>query len=125
MRVLVCGGSRFKDKDALYRELDEVHENGPISLIINGGARGADYFASQWAKERDVPLRVFKADWKNLGQKAVFALNNDMLKESQPGLVIAFPGGDVTKDMIQIAISVGIEIIEPMREGSLPNGGDA
>ena len=114
MRVLVCGGSAFKDKKSLYRKLDEVHENGHISLIINGGARGADYFSSQWAKERNVPLRIFKADWKNLGQKAVFALNNDMLSEAQPDVVIAFPGGDVTEDMIRMANSAGVKVIKPL-----------
>jgi hypothetical protein len=44
-------------------------------LIINGGARGADYLSSQWTKERDIPLKAFKADWKTHGQDSDYILN--------------------------------------------------
>lgn len=35
-----------------------------------------------------------------------------MLKEGKPDLVIAFPGGNGTKDMVTKARKAGIEVIE-------------
>ena len=112
MRVLVCGGSSYRDKAAVFDELDKLHRHQPISLIINGGARGADYSSSQWAKERGVPLRVFKADWQQFGDQAVFTLNGAMIDEARPELILAFPGGDVTADMIKRAEQAGIPVIK-------------
>lgn len=94
----------------MYRTLDELHANEGISLIINGGARGADYLSSRWAKEHDIPLKTFKADWKTHGQVSVFVLNEGMLSESTPDMVLAFPGGDVTEDLVRQAKRNGIEV---------------
>lgn len=112
MRILVCGSSKFRDRVAMYRTLDKLHDDQSISLITNGGARGADYLSSQWAKERGVPLKVHKADWKTHGEEAVFILNGVMLSEMPPDKVLAFPGGDVTADMVRLADQAGIEVIK-------------
>ena len=99
MKLLVCGGSKYQDREALFRCLDELHSRTPLTLIINGGARGADYLASAWAKERGIALKVFKADHKNFGVDAFMELNAAMLEATQPDLVLAFPGGIITADM--------------------------
>ena len=112
MKVLVCGGSSYRDKATVFDELDKLHGHHPVSLIINGGARGADYCSSQWAKESDIPLRVFKADWQQFGDQAVFVLNGAMIEEAKPELILAFPGGDVTTDMVKRAEQVGITVIK-------------
>ena len=111
MKVLVCGGCRFKDKEALYRHLDALHAEVPLALVMNGGARGADYFASQWARERCIQLKVFRADWKNHGDEAVMKLNHLMLETGQPDLILAFPGGPVTEHMITLAEAAGVKVV--------------
>lgn len=110
MLVLVCGGSKYKAKATLFQKLDEIHETTPISLIINGGAKGADFFSSQWANNHNIPLQVFKANWKELGQQAVFTLNHDMLNDGKPDMVLAFPGGDVTHHMVELAKDCGVKV---------------
>jgi YspA, cpYpsA-related SLOG family/MalK OB fold domain len=42
MRVLVCGGRSFEDREALDASLDELHRQRNFDLLIAGGARGAD-----------------------------------------------------------------------------------
>ncbi|MEQ8694464.1 MAG: DUF2493 domain-containing protein [Gammaproteobacteria bacterium] len=111
MRVLVCGGSSYQDQAAVFRELDRLHNDQPLSLVINGGARGADYLASQWAKQREVPLRVFRADWQQFGEQAVFALNEQMIAQTRPEVILAFPGGDVTADMCRRAELSSIRVV--------------
>lgn len=65
MKVLVCGGRNFVDKDFLFRVLDgHKHE---ITSLISGGAFGTDTLAVEWAKERKIPYAVFCANWEKSG----------------------------------------------------------
>ena len=42
MRVLVCGGRDFDERELVWRTLDQYQENyGPLT-VIQGGAPGAD-----------------------------------------------------------------------------------
>lgn len=99
MKALVCGGRDYSDADKLYSVLDSF----PISKIISGHARGADQLAEMYADERNIPIEVYLADWKNLGKAAGFIRNKQMLVEGKPDIVIAFPGGKGTNMMVDIA----------------------
>ena len=55
MRVLVCGGRAYADRQALYDVLDKLHSLHKIETVIAGGAKGADSLAEGWARERGVP----------------------------------------------------------------------
>lgn len=131
MRVLVCGGRSYADKLLLDRKLDELHAGRGIILIIEGGASGADFFANVWAKKNGVPVRTFKvtdAEWRDInvpgavvrrrkdGTKYNAAAgiwrNTRMLQEGKPDLVVAFPGGDGTANMVEQARRAGVEVIE-------------
>ena len=83
-----------------------------IALVIAGGARGADTIAAEWAKARDIPCEVYMADWDGLGPKAGPIRNQRMLDEGKPDLVVAFPGGRDTADMMRRARSAGVEVVE-------------
>ena len=50
MRVLFCGGRHFEDRDMLSAALDRLSKDRSFSLVISGGARGADALAEEWAK---------------------------------------------------------------------------
>lgn len=110
MKVLVCGASRYQDREALFSCLDDLHAATPVSLIVNGGARGVDYLASLWANERGIELKVFKADRHSSGQDAFVVLNGRMLETIRPDLVVAFPGGTITADLIARAKIAGIPV---------------
>lgn len=111
--VLVCGGRDFAAGEWLFREMDNLHAENPITLLIHGGARGADWLAGQWARKRSVPCRVFPADWKTHGTKAGPLRNQQMLEEGRPDLVVAFPGGRGTRDMLLRALRFDVNILEP------------
>ena len=49
MKVLVCGGRNYDNRDLVWRALDQYQENyGPLT-VIQGGAPGADQWAREWA----------------------------------------------------------------------------
>lgn len=113
MRVLVCGGREFYDKKLLKKTLDELHKKQPITCIIQGGANGADWLAKHWAMAYGgMPQEEYKADWTRQGHSAGPKRNAIMLKASRPDLVIAFPGGKGTADMVRKAKAAGLTVME-------------
>lgn len=121
MRVLVCGGREFDDWDVLNYTLYEIFDSGLRDLndpfiIIQGGAKGADFLARVWGKYRAIefPVEVveYPADWKTHGKAAGGIRNQQMLDEGKPDLVVAFPGGVGTADMVLRAKKAGVEVVE-------------
>lgn len=108
--VLVCGGRDYTDQEHIWAVLDDIHETTPIAWILHGGASGADTLAGRWAQARGVSCRVFYADWQTHGRVAGMRRNQRMLDEGRPDLVVAFPGGRGTRDMIQRAYAAGVPI---------------
>lgn len=104
MRVLVCGGRNYADRDFLTRYMDNLHERVCITHVINGGARGADMLARNWAIIRDVDALTYPADWKEHGRAAGPIRNQKMLEEGKPDLVLAFPGGRGRRDHVRHAL---------------------
>ena len=88
MRVLVTGGRNFADRDQLFEVFDNLHADTPITLIIEGGAYGADRLSRDWAKARGVPFQTYEADWPN---------------EGNPEICVAFAGGIGTANMVRRA----------------------
>jgi len=112
MRILVCGGRDFTDKKAVWSYLDAFHKTNHLTTVITGGARGADSLAEQWARHNAVPSYVFCADWNRYGKPAGSIRNQRMLDEGKPDLVVAFPGGPGTADMVRRAREDGVPIRE-------------
>jgi len=121
MRVLVCGGRTFSDLskkkrgtpewdkadrervfifDTLDRLAIEANEN---LTIISGKAKGADTSAAAYARITWRGLEEYPADWENLGPAAGPIRNKQMIDEGRPDLVVAFPGGNGTADMVNKA----------------------
>ena len=111
-RVLVCGGRDFNDYDLLESVLDTISSEVGVFQIISGCAKGADTLAIQYANKHEYPLREFPADWDKHGKAAGPIRNKQMLDEGRPNIVIAFPGGRGTADMVNRSKKVGIEVIE-------------
>lgn len=112
MRVLVCGGRDYSDREHVYAELTRLHaESKDFWFLIHGAARGADTLAAEWAEWIGVPHQAFRADWKRLRKAAGAIRNQQMLDEGKPDLVVAFPGGVGTADMIRRAERAGIRVV--------------
>lgn len=105
MRVLVCGGRDFNDYDLLKRILDAYTD---ITEIIHGAARGADTLGGRYGRETGIDVTEFPADWRAFGKGAGHIRNRQML-EYGVDLVLAFPGGRGTQNMIDQSIKAGVE----------------
>jgi hypothetical protein len=112
MRLLVCGGRNYADYFFLVNTLNTVDEIcGPIRSLIQGEASGADALAACWATMRRIHIAGFPAEWSRHGRNAGPIRNQLMLDVGKPNLVIAFPGGLGTANMVSKAKLAGVKTI--------------
>lgn len=109
-RILVCGGRDYVHKWKVFEILDLF--KGQVQFIIHGAARGADLLAREWALINSIEELPFKADWDRFGLAAGPIRNKKMLVEGHPDLVIAFPGGKGTANMITQAEKAGVTVMK-------------
>ena len=119
-KTAVCGGRDYADYAKVTRVLDRL---APAE-IIHGAARGADSLAGRYARQNNVPCQEFPAQWNTHSEDcarkgrrgrtcrlAGFNRNQQMLDEAAPQVVIAFPGGNGTKDLVAKTKKAGIPVI--------------
>lgn len=110
MKVIVCGGRDFRSPAQVWRELDRLHAEHKFSAFMHGGAKGVDAFAREWAiRQPSIELFICKADWDRYGRSAGPKRNARML-EWHPDLVVAFPGGRGTANMVSQAEAAGVKV---------------
>ena len=110
MRVLVCGGRDYDDYDTVIYCLDAVHNEYGVTLLVEGGANGADAHGGIWADNNQIPRCTMWANWTKQGRKAGPIRNQNMLDLLHPDCVVAFPGGKGTSNMIRLAEQSGVTV---------------
>lgn len=117
MRVLVCGGRHYANGALVWETLDKYHKDtNKITHILQGGAGGADAWARVWAIKNGIPVTTFPAAWKDYGTAAGPIRNKQMIDEGKPDIIIAFPGGSGTANMVGQAMTAKIEVVEILDE---------
>lgn len=129
-RVLVCGGRNYgivpprtpqakmaeaealatKQRARLEAVLDAAAERLGLSVVIEGEQTGADALSKRWAEQRGITVCPFPADWNRYGKTAGPLRNGRMLAEGKPDVVIAFPGGFGTWDMVKKAQAAKVRV---------------
>lgn len=99
--ALVCGGHVGIDPVKVSTWLiDHYVEYGPFSLVVEGGATGADRGGELFAQALNLSHAQVVAEWDRYGNRAGPIRNGVMLMNYQPDIVFAFPGKSGTRDMI-------------------------
>jgi hypothetical protein len=131
MRVLICGDRWWARLRATFEEptltetllaseqdrliVEFIGSLPPDSIIIEGGAQGADRHARQAALSCGLIVETFNANWEAYGRAAGPIRNKKMLTEGKPDLVVAFhpflAGSKGTKNMVSIARDAGVPVL--------------
>lgn len=111
-RILVCGGRLYTNEQHVNAVLSAVVAYYGDVVFINGGAAGADLTAHVWAVRRGIHSARMGAIWAVHGKPAGVLRNQAMLELAQPHVVVAFPGGPGTADMVKRARAAGIPTYE-------------
>jgi hypothetical protein len=105
MKVLICG-SRSIDSEHLLREALE-ESKFKVSAIISGGATGADRLGESYAKSLNLPLEIYKPDWKRF-RKGAGIIRNKQMVEAADAVISLWDGKSRgTKSTIEYAKKVG------------------
>ena len=112
MRVLVCGGRDYRDSDHVWNTLCDLDASERIDCVIHGAATGADHEGMIWAQGNDRKHAPFSAEWERYGKRAGPLRNERMLRDGKPDLVVAFPGGRGTADMVAQAQLAGVRVLQ-------------
>ena len=111
--VIVAGGGRALDwpSDQIAASLLRATARRPVSLLLHGGARGADRLIDHAARYLAWPVQAIPAEWGRYG-RAAGPLRNGLLlrralEEATPAqasvLVVAFPGASGTASLVRQA----------------------
>lgn len=107
-RVIVAGSRFFNDKTLMFQKLDEVIGaiNDPVE-IVSGHCRGADMLGEEYARQHNLPLITFPADWNKYGKKAGYIRNKHMAEYASKdnGVLVAFPIGESRGTTLMIALA--------------------
>lgn len=109
-KLIVAGGRDFNDYDYLSRVLyamADVELADKAVSIVSGMARGADALGYRFAKEHDIVVYEFPADWESYGKYAGYYRNKQMGNFSD-GLLAFWDGKSRgTKHMIEYMQGLG------------------
>ena len=106
MRVAVCGGKEFMAKYLIGSVLLSLHRNSHISELLIGNCRGVDAIVAKWAERTGIPVSYYNSDWLAYGADADDVRNQILLAEC-PDIIVLFPGGKRTHDLLNKAIAAG------------------
>lgn len=108
MRVIIAGCRTFTD----YRDLHElVRGSGirkKISLIITGGAKGADALGKEYAKINEIDHFEYLPEWERFGRSAGPIRNKKMIEAADALLAIWDGSSKGTAHIISEARKKGI-----------------
>lgn len=145
--VIVTGGRSFgaphthtpaweenitcQEADVFARaRVERIHLNRVLSelkpsMVVQGGASGADECAALWAARNSIPWLTWPADWGKHGRAAGPIRNRQMLThihnycqaservlgpQAVRCLLVAFPGGKGTASCVKTAQDLGIQV---------------
>lgn len=74
MKLAVVGSQSFDD----YEYLKKMLQYHPCTMIVSGGAKGADTLAVKYAAENNIPKKEFLPNW-NLDGKSAGAIRNKLI----------------------------------------------
>jgi hypothetical protein len=101
-------------KAFVFNVLDGTHALSPITLLVQGGAEGADLLAAQWAHQNNIPCVTVEAEWHLHGKSAGPKRNRKMLLAYPDARVIGFPMGESrgTRGCLKMAREFGMRVVE-------------
>lgn len=102
-KVIIAGGRDFNDYELLKAKVNNILAGKDNIEIVSGKAPGADTLGERYAKEYNLPIAEFPADWSRYGNHAG-PIRNKLMAEYADCLIAFWDGKSRgTKGMIELA----------------------
>lgn len=113
MKVVISGSRTIKDKDLVWKALND--SKFEVTELISGGAQGVDKLGEDWARSKNIPIKVYKPHYAIENPKYAPLLRNMSMAQDGDALVAVWENGSRgTAHMIGCMEKLGkpVEIIK-------------
>lgn len=107
MKTIIAGTRTFED----YELLKSHCRKCIISEVVSGKAYGADMLGEYYAKEYNIPITEFPADWSNYGKSAGYIRNKLMAEYAEQAIIFWDGKSRGSMHMINLAKAYGLNVI--------------
>ena len=114
-RIIVCGGRGYADRARVWEVLDGLLVEFGAFVLVHNYLDNADALARGWADKRKISADAFYCDWQRACRLAAAASRNRQMLDAGADLVVAFPVGRGTADMVRQARARGVPVREVAR----------
>lgn len=102
------GSRSYADYEKLKSTLDAVRT--PITMLVSGGAAGADSLAQRYAQEKGLPITIFYPNREKYGN-AAYARRNQQIVDFCDNMCAFWTGGSPgTRMAIEMAEKAGKKV---------------
>lgn len=102
--LAIVGSRLFEDVGKFEDTVQEwIKKYGRPTIVISGGAHGADEMAKKFAEKEKIEYCEFSPDWKTLGKSAGLIRNSQIVDACTHVLAFPMEGGKGTQDTIKKA----------------------
>lgn len=110
MRCIIAGSREGIEYQDILSAMVECPWSSEITEVVSGKARGVDTMGEQWAKENNIPIKEFPADWNKHGRIAGILRNEDMGRYADALVAIWDGESKGTKHMIDYSKNKGLKV---------------
>jgi len=108
MKTIIAGSRNIEEYQLV---LSAIEASGfEITEVVSGGARGVDSLGEKYGLEKNLPIKVFPADWEQHGRKAGIMRNKEMAAYADALIAIWDGNSPGTYNMITEAESCKLKI---------------
>jgi hypothetical protein len=109
-KVIVAGPRDYNNYTAVC---DAILDSGvDVTEVVSGGAKGVDSLGERWAKENDVPVKKFVADWNKYGRSAGPLRNKEMVNYADTLIAIVPYTSPGTTNVIKQALDNNLRVFK-------------
>jgi hypothetical protein len=108
MRTIIAGSRDYTDYSGLQEALEQC--GWAPTVVICGGARGADALGKIWAIGQSIPYELYPADWKRYDKSAGYKRNVRMAENAEALIALWDGVSPGTSHMIDIATQKGLKV---------------
>jgi len=108
MKTIIAGSRNITVADVVESAIEK--SGFQISDVISGGARGVDLLGERWARDNNLPITRFVAEWDRFGKSAGYIRNKRMAAYGDALIAVWNGRSRGTKHMIEEANKLGLKV---------------
>lgn len=108
MKVIIAGSRGIQDYSMVEKA---VRESGfTVTEVVSGTASGVDRLGERWAREHGVPVKQFPANWDELGKRAGYLRNAEMVTYAEALIAVWDGRSPGTNHTVKLAREAGLPV---------------